>query len=67
MIFLKLNQFSKCLQSTIYSSLLNDSICVQVWRLLAVEEVADPANNYEVVAGTGDRWGNIYYYSDKNI
>ena len=44
---------------TIHSSLLSVSICVQVWRLLSVEEVADPANNYEVVAGTGDRWGNI--------
>ena len=41
--------------STIHSSLLSVSICVQVWRLLSVEEVADPANNYEVVAGTGDR------------
>ena len=44
---------------TIHSSLLSVSICVQVWRLLSVEEVADPANNYEVVAGTGDRWENI--------
>ena len=44
---------------TIHSSLLSVSICVQVWRLLSVEEVADPANNYEVVAGTGDRLENI--------
>ena len=43
----------------IHSSLLSVSIYVQVWRLLAVEEVADPANNYEVVAGTGDRWEYI--------
>ena len=44
---------------TIHSSLLSVSICVQVWRLLSVEEGADPANNYEGVAGTGDRWGII--------
>jgi len=27
----------------------------QVWRILKLDNVEDPANNYEVVAGTGER------------
>ena len=27
----------------------------QVWRILKLENIGDPANNYEVVAGTGER------------
>ena len=27
----------------------------QVWRILKLENVEEPANNYEVVAGTGER------------
>ena len=37
------------------SQCVTSSISPQVWRILKLEQVQSPAENYEVVAGTGER------------